>query len=78
MFLVWAIAILGSIVIGVMISYCCSMVRDISEAEEELHHRVLQFYQAMNAKGIEDNNELVNAVHHKAQPFRHIPQEIAD
>jgi hypothetical protein len=67
MFLVWAIALVGSIVIGVMISYCCAEVRDISEAEEELHHRVLLFYQvAMNAKGIEDNNELVNAVHHKA------------
>jgi hypothetical protein len=32
----------------------------------------------MDAKGIEDNNEIVNAVHHKGQPFRHILQEIGD
>jgi len=79
MFLLSAIALLGSIVVAVLISYCCSMVRDISEAEEELRHRVLQFYRvAMDAKGIEDNNEIVNAVHHKGQPFRHILQEIGD
>jgi len=44
MFLLSAVALLGSIVVAVLISYCCSMVRDISEAEEELRHRVLQFY----------------------------------
>ena len=46
----------GQRFIAVLVSYCYSMLKDINEAQEELHQRVIQFYRvALDAKGIEDN-----------------------
>ena len=74
-----AAAFVGSVVVAVLLSYCYWMFRDVTEAEEELHQRVLQFYKvALDAKGIEDNIETVNEVYHRGRPYRRILQEIAD
>jgi hypothetical protein len=72
-------AFVGSVVVAMLVSYCYWMIRDVSEAEEELHKRVIEFYRvALDAKGIEDNIETVNEVYHRARPYRRILQEIAD
>jgi hypothetical protein len=74
-----AAAFVGSIFIAVLVSYCYSMLKDINEAQEELHQRVIQFYKvALDAKGIEDNIETVNEVYHRGRPYRRLLQEIAD
>jgi len=79
MVLLSAVALVGSVVVAVLLSYCYWTFRDVSEAQEELHHRVLQFYRvALDVKGIEDNIETVNEVYHRGQPYRRILQEIAD
>jgi len=78
MLLVSAIALAASILIGVLILYCCSMVRDVNEAQEEFRHRLEQFYQvATMPKGVE-HNAIVQTLHHQALPFRRILQHIAD
>jgi hypothetical protein len=74
-----AAAFVGSVFIAVLVSYCYSMLKDINEAQEELHQRVIQFYKvALDAKGIEDNIETVNEVYHRGRPYRRLLQEIAD
>jgi hypothetical protein len=74
-----AAAFVGSVFIAVLVSYCYSMFRDVTEAEEELHQRIIEFYRvALDAKGIEDNIETVNEVYHRGRPYRRILQEIAD
>ena len=79
MVLLVAAALVGSVFIAVLVSYCYSMLKDINEAQEELHQRVIQFYRvALDAKGIEDNIETVNEVYHRGRPYRRILQEIAD
>jgi len=79
MVLLSAVALVGSVVVAVLLSYCYWTFRDVNEAQEELHHRVLQFYRvALDVKGIEDNIETVNEVYHRGQPYRRILQEIAD
>ena len=79
MVLLSAVALVGSVVVAVLLSYCYWTFRDVSEAQEELHQRVIQFYKvALDAKGIEDNIETVNEVYHRGQPYRRILQEIAD
>ena len=79
MVLLVAAAFVGSVFIAVLVSYCYSMLKDINEAQEELHQRVIQFYRvALDAKGIEDNIETVNEVYHRGRPYRRILQEIAD
>jgi hypothetical protein len=79
MVLLVAAAFVVSVVIAVLVSYCYSMFRDVAEAQEELHQRVIQFYKvALDAKGIEDNIETVNEVYHRGRPYRRILQEIAD
>jgi hypothetical protein len=79
MVLLVAAALVGSVFIAVLASYCYSMLKDVNEAQEELHQRVLQFYRvALDAKGIEDNIETVNEVYHRGRPYRRILQEIAD
>ena len=79
MVLLVAAAFVGSVVVVVLLSYCYWMFRDVSEAQEELHQRVLQFYRvALDVKGIEDNIETVNEVYHRGRPYRRILQEIAD
>ena len=60
MVLLSAVALVGSVVVAVLLSYCYWTFRDVNEAQEELHHRVLQFYRvALDVKGIEDNIETV-------------------
>jgi len=79
MVLLVAAAFVGSVVVATLVSYCYWMIRDVSEAEEELHQRVIEFYKvALDAKGIEDNIETVNEVYHRGRPYRRILQEIAD
>ena len=79
MVLLSAVALVGSVVVAVLVSYCYWMIRDVTEAEEELRQRVIEFYQvALDAKGIEDNIETVNAVYHRGRPYGRILQEIAD
>jgi len=39
-----AAAFVGSVFIAVLVSYCYSMFRDVTEAEEELHQRIIEFY----------------------------------
>jgi hypothetical protein len=79
MVLLVAAAFVVSVLIVVLVSYCYSMFRDVTEAEEELRQRVIEFYQvALDAKGIEDNIETVNAVYHRGRPYSRILQEIAD
>ena len=79
MVLLVAAAFVGSVVVAVLLSYCYWMFRDVSEAEQELHQRVIEFYRvALDAKGIEDNIEIVNAVYQRGRPYRRILQEIAD
>ena len=79
MVLLAAAAFAGSVFIAVLVSWCYAMFRDVSEAQEELHQRVIQFYKvALDAKGIEDNIETVNEVYHRGRPYRRILQEIAD
>jgi hypothetical protein len=79
MVLLVAAASVGSVVVAVLLSYCYWMFRDVSEAEEELHQRVIEFYRvALDAKGIEDNIETVNAVYHRGRPYSRILNEIAD
>jgi len=79
MVLLSAVALVGSVVVAVLLSYCYWTFRDVNEAQEELHHRVLQFYRvALDVKGIEDNIETVNEVYHRGRPYRRILQEIAD
>jgi len=79
MVLLVAAAFVGSVFIAVLVSYCYSMLKDINEAQEELHQRVIQFYRvALDAKGIEDNIETVNEVYHRGRPYKRILQEIAD
>jgi hypothetical protein len=79
MVLLVAAAFVGSVVVAVLLSYCYWMFRDVSEAEEELHKRVIEFYRvALDAKGIEDNIEIVNAVYQRGRPYSRILQEIAD
>ena len=74
-----AAAFVRSVFIAVLVSYCYSMFRDVAEAQEELHQRVIQFYKvALDAKGIEDNIETVNEVYHRGRPYSRILQEIAD
>jgi hypothetical protein len=74
-----AAAFVGSVVVAVLLSYCYWMFGDVSEAEEELHQRVIEFYRvALDAKGIEDNIEIVNAVYQRGRPYSRILQEIAD
>ena len=79
MVLLVATAFVGSVVVAVLVSYCYWMIRDVSEAEEDLHQRVIEFCQvALDAKGIEDNIEIVNAVYQRGRPYSRILQEIAD
>ena len=79
MVLLVAAAFVGIVLIAVLVSYCYSMFRDVTEAEAELRQRVIEFYQvALDAKGIEDNIETVNAVYHRGRPYSRILQEISD
>ena len=79
MVLLVAAAFVGSVVVATLVSYCYWMIRDVTEAEEELRQRVIEFYQvALDAKGIEDNIETVNAVYHRGRSYSRILQEIAD
>jgi hypothetical protein len=79
MVLLVAAAFVGSVFIAVLLSWCYAMFRDVAEAQEELHQRIIQFFKvALDAKGIEDNIEIVNEVYHRGQPYRRILQEIAD
>ena len=78
MLLVSAVALAGSIVVVVLVSHCCSMVRDVSEAEEELRNPIQQLYRvAMSSRNAADA-KIAHALHHQAKPFRRILQEIAD
>jgi hypothetical protein len=79
MVLLVAAAFVGSVVVAVLVSYCYWMIRDVSEAEEELHQKVIEFCRvALDAKGIEDNIEIVNAVYQRGRPYSTILSEIAD
>ena len=78
MFLLLAVTLAGSIIIAALISFCWSMVLDVSDAQEELRHRILQFSQvALSAKTAEDD-ETVQAVYQRSQPLRRILEGIAD
>jgi hypothetical protein len=78
MLLMSAVALAGSIVVAVLIMYCCSMFRDVRDAQEDLRQHIQQFYHAaLSAKGLE-HGEAVQGLHRHGQPFRRILQEIAD
>jgi len=48
-----AVTLAGSIVVIVLASYCCSMFRDVRDAQEEFRHQIQQFYHAaLSAKGL--------------------------
>jgi len=78
MLLLLAITLAASILIGVLIMYCYSMVRDVSEAEAEFHHRLEQFYHVVTMPKGGEHDAIVQHLHHQAKPFRHILQHIAD
>jgi hypothetical protein len=78
MLLLLAATLAGSIVVVVLASYCCSMFRDVRDAQEELRHQIQQFYHAaLSAKGLE-HDEAVRGLHRHGQPFRRILEQIAD
>ena len=78
MLLVSALTLVGGVLVVVLVSYCCSMFRDVREAQEELRHQIQQFYHAaLSAKGLE-HDEAVRGLHRHAQPFRRILEGIAD
>ena len=78
MLLLSAVALVGSIAVVVLVSYCCSMFRDVRDAQEELRNQILQFYHAaLSAKGLE-HDETVRGLHRRGQPFRRILEGIAD
>jgi len=56
MVLLVAAAFVGSVLVAVLGSYCYWMFRDVSEAEEELHQRVIEFCRVALD---EDNIEIV-------------------
>jgi hypothetical protein len=78
MLLLSAVTLAGCIVVVVLASYCCSMFRDVRDAQDELHHQIQQFYHAaLSAKGLEHDDTVRNLYRH-GQPFRRILEEIAD
>ena len=78
MLLLLVVALAGSIVIAVLISFCWSMIRDVGDAQEELRQRILQFSQvALSARATEDG-ETAHAIYQRSQPLRRILHGIAD
>lgn len=78
MLLLSAATIAGSIVVVVLASYCCSMFRDVREAQDELRLQIQQVYHAaLSAKGLE-HNKTVRDLYRHGQPFRRILEQIAD
>jgi hypothetical protein len=78
MLLLSAVTLAGSIVVVVLVSHCCSMFRDVRDAQDELRHQIQQFYHAaLSAKGLE-HDETIRGLHRRGQPFRRILEEIAD
>jgi len=78
MLLLSAVTLAGSIVVVVLASYCCSMFRDVRDAQDELRHQIQQFYHAaLRAKGLE-HDETVRDLYRPGQPLWRILEEIAD
>jgi len=78
MLLLSAVTLAGSIVVIVLASYCCSMFRDVRDAQEELRQQIQQFYHvALSAKGLE-HDETVRGLYRHGQPFRRILEGITD
>jgi hypothetical protein len=78
MLLLSAVTLAGSIVVVVLASYCCSMFRDVRDAQDELRQQIEQFYHAaLSAKGL-DHDETVRDLYRHGQPFRRILEAIAD
>jgi hypothetical protein len=78
MLLLSAVTLAGSIVVVVLVSYCCSMFRDVRDAQDELRQQIQQFYHAaLSAKGLEPD-ETIRGLHRRGRPFRRILEEIAD
>jgi hypothetical protein len=42
MLLLSAVTLTGSIVVVMLASYCCSMSRDVRDAQDELHRQIQQ------------------------------------
>jgi hypothetical protein len=78
MLLLSAVALAGSIAVVVLVLQCCSMVRDISEAEDELRDRIQLFFRVAMSTKDAANAEIAHALHHQAKPLRRVLQEIAD
>jgi GTP cyclohydrolase I len=78
MLLLSAVTLAGSIVVLVLASHCCSMFRDVREAQEELRHQIQQLYHAaLSAKGL-GHDETIRGLYRHGQPFRRILEEITD
>jgi len=70
-----AVTLAGSIVVVVLASYGCSIIRDVRDAQDEL--RQLFYHAALSAKGLE-HDETVRDLYRHGQPFRRILEQIAD